>query len=846
MKKKKCWDFFQCNEIDCPVFQEKDLRCWLYSGTHCRHEIQGKFLEKMEMCLDCIVFTSNMDAPSMKETLKVVNKQFAEFRQIVTDRDTELENMSIEMALGLSEVFEALKKISSGDPTVRIPDISEVELISKLKQVVNATAEDIGEIVDQSHEIAMCLAEHFDVLHRVSKGDMDARVTGESEIDLLESLKNVTNETVASISREISERKKAEDDIKQALSLLNATLESTADGILVVDKNGKIVSFNQKFAQMWRIPEAVLSSRANNMALSYILDQLKDTEGFLVKVRELYSRPESESFDILEFKDGRVFERFSQSQKIGDTIAGRVWSFRDVTKRRQAEDALRQMEALESSILSTIPHAVIGLKNRKIIFANDAVEHVFGWKPEELIDNGTRVLYRNDDEFEEIGSHFYPVLEKKRCYSEEFPCRRKDGSDILCRVNATVIGDRLEERQIVVMYEDISERKKLEVQLVQAQKMEAVGTLAGGVAHDFNNILTAIISYANLMLMKMDKKDPLKTYLERILNSSERASNLVHSLLAFSRKQIIDPKPIDVNNIIRKIRNLLMRLIGEDIELRIKLADKGLVVMADAGQMEQVLMNLATNARDAMPDVGIFSIITELVRLDDEFIDTHGYGNPGTYALVTVSDTGGGMDEDTRERIFEPFFTTKGVGKGTGLGLSIVYGIIKQHNGFINCYSESEKGTTFRIYLPLIKTKEFKETKSAEIPSLRTGSETILLAEDNAEVRSAAKEILSESGYEVIEAVDGEDAIHEFMRKRDGQKIKLLILDVIMPKKNGKEVYEAIKEIEPDIKVLFASGYPADIIHKKGILERDMNFILKPFSSREFLRKVREVLDRQR
>ncbi|MCL4490846.1 MAG: ATP-binding protein [Nitrospirae bacterium] len=387
---------------------------------------------------------------------------------------------------------------------------------------------------------------------------------------------------------------------------------------------------------------------------------------------------------------------------------------------------------------------------------------------------------------------------------------------------------------------DITERKKLEEQLRHSQKMEAVGQLAGGIAHDFNNILTTITGYGSFLKMKLEKGDPLMPYVEQVINSAERAANLTRQILAFSRKQVIDPKPVNLNETIKKVEKLLLRLIREDIELKTIFADMDLTIMADSAQIEQVLMNLCTNARDAMPEGGLLTIESGLVELDEEYLKTHACGRPGKYALISVADTGSGMDEKTRERIFEPFFTTKEPGKGTGLGLSIVYGIIKQHNGHINVYSELCKGTTFKIYLPLIRSK-VAETQPITLSSLEGGTETILVAEDDKEVRKLSKDVLECFGYKVIETGDGEDTINRFKENED--KIQLLVLDVIMPKKNGREVYEEIRKIRPDIKVLFMSGYTADIINSKGILEKGANFISKPVSSHEFLRKVREVLD---
>ena len=341
----------------------------------------------------------------------------------------------------------------------------------------------------------------------------------------------------------------------------------------------------------------------------------------------------------------------------------------------------------------------------------------------------------------------------------------------------------------------------------------------------------------------MQEDDPLRSYPEHILELSDRAANLTSSLLSFSRKQVINPRPVDLNAIIRNVEKLLSRIIGEDLQLDIVLADEDLIVMVDPVQMEQVFMNFATNARDAMPDNGLLRIETETLQVDRAFMSEHGFGKEGKYALISVTDTGAGMDKETSERIFEPFFTTKEVGRGTGLGLAMVYGTITQHGGHINFYSEPGKGTTFRIYLPLIQADaESQEVQPDVTAPLERGTETILLAEDEPEVRTLTKKLLEDYGYTVIEAMDGADAITKFKGHRD--EINLLVLDVIMPNKNGKETYREIKEIKPDMKALFTSGYPADIVYKQGILEEGFELIMKPPSPAILLKKIRELLDK--
>jgi len=379
---------------------------------------------------------------------------------------------------------------------------------------------------------------------------------------------------------------------------------------------------------------------------------------------------------------------------------------------------------------------------------------------------------------------------------------------------------------------------ELERQLLQAQKLEAVGTLAGGIAHDFNNILTAIVASTSLLQKAIDETSPLRRQLDRIFSACERASALTQGILAYSRKQISKPVPSNLNQIMENIHRLLMRLIPERIEFSVSLAEADLTIMADSGQIEQTLMNLVTNAVDAMPEGGSLYIRTEPV-LDLQFQDADGTLRTGNFAHLAVSDSGAGMDAATRERIFEPFFTTKEVGQGSGLGLSVVYGVIRQHDGFIRVASEPGCGTEFSVYLPLL-APDLKNGLRPNVPPRQGGNETILLMEDDGDVRGLLREVLSSFGYQVIEAVDGKEGVEKFMEHRD--RVKLLLTDVMMPKKNGREAYNEIRKVNEDIKTIFMSGYSASATAE--ILGERQNYLAKPVSPRELLITIREVLDR--
>ena len=402
---------------------------------------------------------------------------------------------------------------------------------------------------------------------------------------------------------------------------------------------------------------------------------------------------------------------------------------------------------------------------------------------------------------------------------------------------------------LLVIGQDITERKRaeealreIEEQLRQAQKLESIGRLAGGVAHDFNNLLTTIIGYSELISMEKDLNDTTREGVQEIKNSAESAAALTQQLLAFSRKQVLQPQVIDLNRLITKLDKMLMRLIGEDIDLTTKLDSNLGKIKADPGQVEQVIMNLVVNARDAMPDGGTLIIETQGLYLDESFHQQHPEVTPGNYVLLAVSDAGQGMDEETQAQVFEPFFTTKEAGKGTGLGLSTVYGIVKQSGGFIWVYSEPEQGTTFKIYLPQLTGTKKQQESLREKKEPMGGTETILLVEDEESLRKMAGRILEGYGYSVIEAKNGIEAL-EIATKGDRLKIDLLVTDVIMPKMGGKELAGKLTEEYPRLSVLYISGYMDNAIAHHGVLDKGLSLLQKPFSSRSLAEKVREVLD---
>ncbi len=393
----------------------------------------------------------------------------------------------------------------------------------------------------------------------------------------------------------------------------------------------------------------------------------------------------------------------------------------------------------------------------------------------------------------------------------------------------------------VITFCDISQLKCLEEQLRQSQKLEAIGTLAGGVAHDFNNILTAIIGFGSLIEMKMAEDDPMMRSLQQILAAADRASDLTRSLLAFTRKQLTDMRISNLNRIVQNLEKMLKRVLREDIELCVNLCQDETVVMADAEQIEQVMLNLATNARDALPKGGEIIVATSRCMLDDDFVKKNGLSTSGAYMMLSFADNGTGMDEAEAARVFEPFYTTKSEGESTGLGLSVCYGIIRNHNGYIECHSEKSVGTVFRIYLPEVAPDQHLTERSAVTLTHLQGTETVLLAEDDQAVRALSRKMLEQFGYRVIEATDGVEAVDLY--KQNSQLINLSILDVIMPKKSGVAAYHEILKVNPQAAFIFISGYSEDFL-KKQDLPVGAIIIKKPVAPVRFLEAIRNELNK--
>lgn len=636
--------------------------------------------------------------------------------------------------------------------------------------------------------------------------------------------------------------RRLENSFKHYLNIFN----SIRDSIIVTDSYRNIIDVNKAFTVVFGYTKDEVLGK--NSSIIYA-----EEEDYIYTGKEIFDARYYISGKIIEAnyrrKNGETFRGEVSALKLVDEDmkpVGNIGVIRDITIRKRLNDELLESEARHKSLskeyndlLDLIPDGVkIISTDLKILWANQNICNRLG-KPFIEIVGGYcyRLFHKRNEPCEDCAA-----IQALQTAKQAINYRTTSNGKIFEVRTFPVFDENKEVIQLRVISREVTEQKRIEEQLYHSQKMEAVGQLAGGISHDFNNILAAMMGYAELIKMKVpDGDDTLKKYINTLLICIEKASVLTHRLLLFSRKQVVVKKPMDINSIIINFETILRRIINTDIEINIELSRVALISMVDDNQMEQILMNFVTNARDAMDKGGTFTISTDLFYVNEKFIKINGFGKKGNYVHISVKDTGSGIDKDIIQRIFEPFFTTKEVGKGTGLGLSIAYNIIKQHDGYITVQSEPGVGTKFDIYLPyVVSTADKTLVEEKYIPYIKGQGITILLADDNEEFRKIIRVFLNQAGFKVIEAIDGEDALKKFYENKED--VRLLISDVIMPNRNGVDAYQEIAKIKPDLKAIFMSGYAAEILSGKGITESDLNFINKPVSYAALLEKLNEVL----
>jgi PAS domain S-box-containing protein len=619
---------------------------------------------------------------------------------------------------------------------------------------------------------------------------------------------------------------------------VNNILKSMIDTLIIVSPDGVIRNCNQAICSLLGYEEKELIGKSMESILGEvargsgsILDEV--SRKGLIRNREVtYTTANGRAIPML----------LSASLMYGGAgdFEGVVCVAQDITIRKQAEENLARLgmavEQAGEAVVITDPEGTIQ-------YVNPSFERLSGYVRDEVLGKNPRIL-NSGKQSREFYRSMWNTLKQGKVWSGKLVNKNKEGN--LFQEFAVISPVRDASGRIVNyvgVKRDLTHEIEIEEQLRQSQKMEAIGKLAGGVAHDFNNLLTVITGYCELILSGLPKHGPWQHEIEGIKNAADRAAAVTRQLLAFSRKQVFQLRVVNMNSVVANLDGMLRRLIGEDIDLQAVLHDDLWNVRIDPAQIEQVIVNIAVNARDAMPEGGKLTVETANVLLDETYVQTHLGVEPGPYVMIAITDTGCGMDESTRARIFEPFFTTKEVGKGTGLGLSTVYGIIKQSSGYIWAYSEPGRGTAFKIYLPRVLQGEPEHASAGRGPTglAPGGAETILLAEDEGLVRELVIEILMQGGYTVLPARDGAEALRISEKHRG--PIHLLITDVVMPRMNGRELARRMLSSRPEVKVIYISGYTENAIIHHGVLDPGMHFVQKPFRPSDLVRKVREVLD---
>jgi PAS domain S-box-containing protein len=642
------------------------------------------------------------------------------------------------------------------------------------------------------------------------------------------------------LSMDITERKMAEEALGESESRFRLLSESSPMGVFHTDQEGAVLYTNTEWQ---KITEMTMS---DSLGFGWAEALHPDDKEHILQEWEICLR-EQRGFNgdfrfIRPSGDVRwVHTHTSPIRTDAGKIIGHVGVNEDITDRKETEIALQRSEEKYRKLTDTLPQIVYEMDVEGVLtFVNQRALDVFQYTEEEFAQGLTALEMLVPEDRERAQQTIAMTMAGKTTKGTEYTAQRKDGSTLPIIIYSAPIMEGEKPVGLRGIILDLTEQKQLEDQLRLAQKAEAIGRLAGGVAHDFNNLLQVILGYGQMALNDLEKGSKAHDRVGEVMNAGHRATTLVSQLLAFSRRQLLKLENLDLNIVVHDIAKMVRRVIGEDVTFVVYSNPALNIIRADRGQIEQVLMNLCVNARDAMPDGGQIAIQTANTALTAEFCTTHPWAKPGEYVELKVSDTGFGMSEEILAQIFDPFFTTKETGKGTGLGLAMVYGIVQQHHGIVNVESKATVGTTFTLYFPVTQEPTLQpEEKEKKVP--RGGTETILMAEDDSGVRRLAQTLLEGVGYKLIVARDGEEAVHLYNERH--KEIELVLLDVVMPKLGGRKVFEHIRTMAPDLPILFSSGYTSDFGHTNFIMDEGLRLISKPYDNDALLQAVRDELD---
>lgn len=697
------------------------------SQARCAGAPPSDKLKLYSLCLDCDLLHQHGD----RSIFSRISSCLAQCHENIIVKQPSID-------LGFTAIQNMLERLSIGDPNARVILPYDIKAFAVLEPLLNQMADFIKDMVEDSHETAMGLCEHYETLLHLADGDLDARASVNSPIELIAKLGELINSQTQSFLNVIKLQHALEQEMRSMNQRLQGIIDFLPDATFVIDTDHRVIAWNKAIEEMTGVAKEDILG-AGNYAYSM----------------PFYGVRRPVLIDLIGTEEEVLLFNYKYFKRRGQTIAAEV-----------------HLPAINN----------------------------FG---------------------------------ERQLWITASPLYDHDGNQI---------GSIESIRDISDFKKAELEKEQLKEQLHHTQKLDSIGQLAGGVAHEFNNVLAGILGYAGILEMRLGPDSPHLATVQRIINASQKAASLTHGLLTFSRKQIMTTEPVHLNNLIFDMKEMLCRLAGENIRVEFQLVDKDLVLMGDFGQLQQIVLNLYNNARDAMPDGGCLTIASTRVHYDGNEPDPPVGISVGSYVLLSVSDTGHGIKSDDLERIFDPFFTTKEIGKGTGLGLSMVFGIVQQHNGHIKVTSRPGQGTTFSIWFPEITVirSETVEEQTINTSCQIQDSGTILIGEDNDDVRPMIVELLQGIGYHVLEACDGEEVVA--VMENLGDTVDLLLLDVIMPRMNGQEALKAVRKFYPQIPCIFLSGYSDDILHQKGTLTDDCECLAKPIMPDRLIKSVRETL----
>ncbi len=848
--KVKCWEKLNCKRHECILYKSEELRCWLVQDACYRGETDED-VDKMVHCFECEVFKCNSSPEDMTATCNLIAEKFKKYGREISDQEKYKDNSLQQFEEGMIQVFEALEKISKGDPTVRIDESSDFKLIKRLKHAVNETASNLGEIVDLSHEFAIGLAEHFDVLYRVSTGDLSARVQGESDVELIGALKKITNEMIESVEREIHDRKKSESELRESEAKFRKFTEELPVGFSIILPDNRFEYINPTFTDIFGYTIEDIPDRDTWLKRAYPDESYREYINKLWNDDSLRMDDSRKSVPqelIVECKDGTEKVIFFHRVKLSDSKY--LMLYLDITEKARAEEAVKESEEKYRMLVENIQDGVFIHQEGKITYVNDAMAKMVGYSPEYLI--GKPVL---DFFYEEDWPFIKRMLSSetvKREYDVKMVSKNRDRKgDLFVHITSSLFQYKQKPayigtiKDITQVKRDEEEKRELEAQLQRSHQMEAIGTLAGGVAHDLNNILSGILSYPDLLLMDIPNGSPLKKPLLTIKKSGEKASAIVQDLLTLARRAVPTNDIVELNSIITEFLNSPemenLKNFHPKVSISTELSDDLFSLKGSSLHLSKTVMNLISNAAEAMPEGGSIKIATEN-RYIDHLIKGYDNVEEGDYVTLTIEDTGVGIPHDDLGRIFEPFFTKKVMGRsGTGLGMAVVWGTVKDHNGYIDVSSQESRGTKFTLYFPAFRGTVLPAQDRVSIDMLSGNGESILVVDDVLEQREIAAAMLSKLGYTVYTVENGEKAL-ELCKEN---KYDLILLDMIMePGIDGLETYRRILKIRPGQKAIVASGFSLSSrvrdIQKLGAGE----YIKKPYSLEKLASAVKYEINR--